>query len=73
VLGIVELDFKRPRRGLGILIGSINGVLVLYAAAWIAGVGDLRRLTDWRGPVAAVVLAIVLGAAILIQQIQALE
>ena len=69
----VESQAKELSRLLGVVIGTISGSLILYAAAWVAALGDLRRLTDWRGPVAAVVLAIVLNAVILIRQIQQLE
>jgi hypothetical protein len=55
------------------LIAGINTLLLLYIVGWVAGVHDVRRLTDWRGPLAAFILAVALSAVILIQQIQALE
>jgi hypothetical protein len=63
---------KRPTVTAG-LLAAFNGLLVLYAALWIAGIPDLRRLTDWRGPVLALVLAIAITALTVIRQIQALE
>jgi hypothetical protein len=66
------MEVKRARSA-GFLIAGINVLLLLYMVGWAAGVTDLRRLTDWRGPVAAFVLAIALSSVILIQHIQAIE
>jgi hypothetical protein len=56
-----------------LMIGAFDGALILFAVGWIAGVGDLRRLTDWRGPLVAVVIAIAFTAFTFIQQIQAID
>lgn len=63
---------KRPMVA-ATFLAAVNGLLVLYSVLWFAGVPDLRRLTDWRGPFFALGLAIVLTALTVIRQIQAFE
>jgi hypothetical protein len=63
---------KRPTVAAA-LLAAFNGLLVLYIAGWIAGTEELRRFSDWRGPLFALVLAIAVTAATVIRQIQAFE
>lgn len=63
---------KRPAVAAAFL-AAVNGLLVLYSVLWFAGVPDLRRLSDWRGPLLALVLAIALTALTVIRQIQEFE
>lgn len=63
---------KRPTVAAA-LMAAFNAILILYAFAWIAGVPEVRRLSDWRGPLTALFLAIAITALTVIRQIQALE
>jgi len=67
-----EMEIKRFNAA-AMMTAAFNGALILYAIGWIAGFGDLRRLTDWRGPLLAVILAIAFTAFTLIQKIQAID
>jgi len=66
------MEARRPGRA-ALFVALFNGVLILYCIAWIAGVSDLRRLSDWRGPLIAFLLAIAITAFTLIQQVQSFE
>ena len=66
-----DLELKGPRNAAA-LVAICNAFLLLYIMAWIAGVHGLRQLSDWRGPLAAFLLAILLTAFAIIQQIQAI-
>ena len=66
------MESRRPY-ALGALIGVVNGALVLYCCLWIAGVPELRHVSDWRGPLVAFLLAIGITAFSIIRQIQAVD
>lgn len=63
---------KRPTASAA-LLAAFNGLFMLYIAGWIAGLPDIRRLSDWRGPLFAMVLAIAITALTVISQIQAID